>query len=154
MRFVHVNGVPWKYNIGKSVINIWHPVTKKRLNVNHGDVVPYSSSDVVPVGPGDVKLYIECSILKTVPQVEKKLQRNAAKQPLTLTKVQRKVEDFLTAVKRKTEDNDVLHGREDFMLKQFVRHAATCSDFTADGLRKMAQELVKVIETDYTRWYS
>lgn len=154
MRFVHINGVPWKYNIGKSYINIWHPVTKKRVNILHKEVVPYSSDDVVPIGPGDIKLYIENKILRTVPVATPKEKRNPEKQPLTITKMRRRVEEFLTHMNSDTCDNEILHGREDFLMKLFIRHVATCKDCYADDLRKMAQELVKVIDTKYERWYS
>lgn len=149
MRTVHINGQPWEYNIGVNIVNIWHPVTKKRYNVFHKDIVGYSDKNTIPVTPSKVKEYIETVILGLVPNITGQPDQN--KQPLTLTKLRARVDRFFINVNTQG-DNENWHRAEDAIARTFIRHAAKCDDTSM--LKEMAKEVVKVLDTDYIRWYA
>jgi len=148
MRFVHINGLPWKYNIGGQYINIWNPFTKKRVNVSHTDIVPHYSYDdnVPPIGPSDIKHYITRNILLTPFEPKKEKYTGPKKQPLTLAKVQEKVDELIELGKNEYSNKEFLRLKINFLMKRFIRHVAEDKGTYIDNVRKMAREIVKLID--------
>ena len=85
-RKVHIDGNEWAYVIGSTFINIWHPVTKKRINVGFDKILGRSWTAIerlqyknpgceeLEIGPGKIKAYIEEN-LHEKPKSKKKLTR-------------------------------------------------------------------------------
>lgn len=85
-RKVHIDGQEWSYVIGSKRVNIWHPVTNKRINVGMDQILGRGWTAIerlrhknpgckeLAAGPGKIKAYIEENLIEK-PTVKKKMTR-------------------------------------------------------------------------------